>query len=88
MGVVVLVLSVLMVRAPEAAAMAAQVRHRQLTEPQPLAQAVEADLASLATQATGEMAGFMAAQVAAVAQVLTMLETLALVETEQMALLL
>jgi hypothetical protein len=34
------------------------------------------------------MAGFMAAQVAVVAQVLTVLETLALVETEQMASLL
>jgi hypothetical protein len=40
------------------------------------------EAASLATQATGEMAGFMAAQVAVVAQVLTVLETLALVETE------
>ena len=52
------------------------------------AQVAAVDLASLATQVTGEMAGFMAAQVAVVAQVLTVLETLALVETEQMASLL
>jgi hypothetical protein len=36
----------------------------------------------------GEMAGFMAAQVAVVAQVLTALETLAQAATERMALLL
>ena len=47
-----------------------------------------ADLASLATQVTGEVAGFMAVAVAAGAQVLIVLETLALAETEQMASLL
>jgi hypothetical protein len=45
------------------------------------AQAEAADPASLATRATVEMAGFMAVQVAAVAQVLIMLGTLAQAET-------
>ena len=49
------------------------------------AQAEVADLALLATQATAEMAGFMAAGVAVVAQVLIALVTLVLAETEQMA---
>jgi hypothetical protein len=52
------------------------------------AQAEAADLASLATQETAAMVGFTAALEGEVAQVLTMLETLALAATEQTALLL
>jgi hypothetical protein len=52
------------------------------------AQAEAAGQASLETQATEEMVAFMAAQGAVVALGLIVLETLALEETEQTALLL